>query len=64
MAGDREEHVVQVGGVNRQILDLDAGAVEPAEQAAQRSDGAIARHLQGKLLRVGLGGSEQPGGLA
>jgi hypothetical protein len=63
VAGDREEDVVQVGGVNRQVLDLNAGVAQLLEQCAQRGEGAVARHLQGELLTLGRGGVEQYGGL-
>jgi hypothetical protein len=32
MAGEGEEDVVEVGGVNRQFIDLDRFIVEPVEQ--------------------------------
>jgi hypothetical protein len=31
VAGDGEEHVVEVGGVDRQVLDVDTGVVQLLE---------------------------------
>ena len=64
MTGDREEDVIEVGGMDRQILDLDVGVVQLSEQPAQRGEGAVARYLQSKLVVVGQGDVEQRRGLA
>jgi hypothetical protein len=46
LAGEGEEDVVQVGGVDRQAVDLDRGVVEPLEQGPQRLDAAVAGDLE------------------
>jgi hypothetical protein len=33
LAGEGEEHVVEVGGVDRQVDDLDRGAIELVEES-------------------------------
>ncbi|MCW2878249.1 MAG: hypothetical protein JWQ95_2349 [Sphaerisporangium sp.] len=35
MAGEGEEDVVEIGGVDRQLVDLDRFIVEPGEQGPQ-----------------------------
>jgi hypothetical protein len=52
VAGDGEEHVIEVGAVDRQVLDVDAGVVKLAEQPAQRGDAAVAGDLQDQLIVV------------
>ncbi|MDX6336277.1 MAG: hypothetical protein QOG05_3617 [Streptosporangiaceae bacterium] len=57
MPGDGEEHVVKVGGVNRELLDIDRGTVEAAEQGAQPGEAPVTGHLQGEvfLVRIRIG---------
>jgi len=62
--GDGEEHVIQVWGVDGQLLGADAGLGELVEQAAQLGDAAITEDLQAQLIGVGGGGREQRGGRA
>ena len=62
LAGEGEEDVIEVRGVDGQPLDLDGGAVELVEQGAQGRHVAVARHLQGQGLLVAGRGGEQPAG--
>jgi hypothetical protein len=68
LAGEGEEDVVEVGGVDRQAADLDRLAVEPVEQGPQRLDAAVAGDLQAERLVVagrlpqGAGGRVEPVG--
>jgi hypothetical protein len=60
-AGDGEEHVVEVRGVDRQPLDGDTGLVQLVEQLTERVDGAVCRDLQDQLVLVRSSRREQPG---
>jgi hypothetical protein len=59
---DGEEDVVEVGAVDRQVLDLDLGVVELLEDAPQRSDAAVAWDLEQERGLVGGGTVEESGG--
>ncbi|MGO9884035.1 MAG: hypothetical protein ACLPV4_13580, partial [Solirubrobacteraceae bacterium] len=50
---EREEYVVEVGGVNREIDDVDTGLIEVAENATQSGDVAIGGDLQARRVLVG-----------
>jgi hypothetical protein len=52
-AGDGEEHVIEVRGVDRQPLDGDTGLVQLIEQLTERVHGAICGDLQDQLVLVG-----------
>src|SRR5437764_391089 len=54
-AGDGEEHVVEVRGVDRQPFDRDTGFMQLVEQAPERVDGAVGRDLEDELVLVGGG---------
>ena len=54
LTGDGEEHVVQVGGVDGQFVDLEGGVVDPGQQVAQRVHAAVVRYLQDQCF-VDLG---------
>lgn len=58
-AGDGEEHVVEVWRVDRQPLDVDAGAVHLVKQLAERVDRAIRGDLEDELVIVRSGAGEQ-----
>ena len=61
-AGEGQEHVVEVGGPDRQPVDLDRRGVEPVEQRAQRVDAAVARQLEREPLLVARAVAERAGG--
>jgi len=61
VAGEGEEDVVEVGGVDRQAAGLDRRVVEPVEQSSQRPQAAVAGHLQGERLVVPRRGAEGVG---
>src|SRR5215472_19318217 len=61
VAGDSEEHVVEIGSVDRQVLDVDAGVVQLVEHAAQRGDAAIAGDLHNQLIVVRGGVGDHAG---
>jgi len=50
VAGDGKEHIIGVGPVDRQVVDLDAGVIEHSEQTPQRGDRAVGRHLGLELI--------------
>ena len=52
VAGDCEEHVVEVWAVDRQVFDVNARVVKLVEQIAQRGDAAVAGDLQDQLIVV------------
>jgi hypothetical protein len=52
LAGEGEEHVVEVGSVDRQVDDLDRGAIELVEEGPQRGDTTVARDLERQSLLV------------
>ena len=49
-AGDGEEHVIEVRGVDRQPLDGDTGLVQPVEQLTESGHGAVCGDRQGQLV--------------
>jgi hypothetical protein len=51
-AGDGEEHVIKVRGVDRQPLDSDTGLVKLVEQRTEGFHGAICGDLQDQLVPV------------
>jgi hypothetical protein len=51
-AGEGEEHVVEVGGMERELGDVDGGLVELAQDAAQGGDVAVGGDLQGEGIAV------------
>ena len=59
-AGEREEHIVEVRGVNREAVDV--GVIEFAQYAPQCRDVAIGRNLQGQRVFVVRGGTEDARG--
>jgi hypothetical protein len=62
LAGEGEEDVVEVGGVDRQAADLDRLAVEPVEQGPQRLDAAVAGDREAERVVVAAGRAEGAGG--
>jgi hypothetical protein len=54
-AGDGEEDVVEVRGMDRQPFDRDTGFVQLIEQATERVDGAVRGDLEDELVLVGCG---------
>ena len=46
LAGDGKEDVVQVRGMDREVVDLNRVVGEPIEQGLQRPDAAVVRDLQ------------------
>src|SRR5262249_18884168 len=56
VAGEGEEDVVEVGGVQCQLGDVDAVIVEASEDCAQLRDGASGGDLERERFLVGLGG--------
>ena len=61
-AGEREEHVVEVRGVDREAVDVDVGVIEFAQYAPQRRDVAIGRNLQGQRVFGTRGGVQDARG--
>ena len=59
MAGNGEEHVVEIGGVDRQLRNLDAGIIELLEHAAQRGDIAVVGHAQDQVVLLARAGRER-----
>ena len=51
VAGQRQEDVVEVGGLDREPADVDRAGVEPVEERPQRADPAVARDLEGRAPR-------------
>jgi hypothetical protein len=43
LAGERQEHVVEIGGLDREIDDVDARVIEFAQDAAQGRDAGLVR---------------------
>src|SRR5258708_36505781 len=64
VAGDGEEHVVEIRSVDRQVLDVDAGVVQLVEHAAQRGDAAVAGDLHNQVIVVRGGVRDHAGGPA
>ena len=62
LAGKGEEYVVEVGGVDRQVVDLDGSEIESVEQGPQGGDATVTRHLQRECLVVPTGAIEGVGG--
>ena len=62
MAGDGEEHVVEVGRVHGEPLDLDAGVIEFGQKRAQRRDAPVAGHPEDELALVAGRAVENLGG--
>jgi len=54
VAGDGEEHVVEVWAVDRQVVDVDTGVVQLVEQPAQRGNAAVARNEFPRTMIGGL----------
>ena len=52
MAGEGEEDVVEIGGVDRELVDVDRLGVELVQQGLQRADAAVAGERQGELVFV------------
>ena len=50
VAGNGEEHVVEIRGMDRQLRNLDAGIIELLEQPAQPGDIAVVGHAQDQLV--------------
>ena len=64
MTCDGEEDVVQVGAVDRELLDRDLRVVELLEQVAERRDVAVPGHAEGESLLVECRPVEQGSGCA
>ena len=62
VAGEDEEDVVEIGGMDRQFVDVDRFGVEAVEQGPQGPDTAVARELQGELVVVAGGRVRHPEG--
>src|SRR6478609_7448464 len=63
-ACQREEHVVEIGRVNREIDDVDTGPIEVAQNTAQGGDVAVGGDLQARRVLVRDWHSERVGGHA
>src|SRR5215471_12570335 len=61
VAGDGEEHVVEIGSVDGQVLDVDASVVELVDNATQRGDASVPGDMQNQLIVVRGGGRDQDG---
>src|SRR5436305_6086562 len=59
MAGNGEEHVVEIGGVNRQLRDLHAGIIESLEYAPQRCHIAVGGQAQYQVVFAARGRRER-----
>src|SRR6185312_11909732 len=60
-AGEGEEHVVEIRGVDAEVLDLEVGRVEAVEHGAQRADPAIARYRERESGVIASGVVEESG---
>src|SRR5690349_1144198 len=61
-ACQREEHVIEVGRVNREIDDVDTGLIEVAQNATEGGDVAVGGNLQAHRVVVGVRHSQRVGG--
>src|SRR6478672_12926268 len=64
VAGERQEDVVEIGGLDSQAIDLDAGGIESVEQRSERARPAVARELEGERLLVSGAFLDKVGGPA
>ncbi len=62
LARERQEDVIEVGGLDDQLADVDRGAVEPVEELAKGAGPSVVRDLEGHRLLVGRRGPEDPRG--
>ena len=62
MAGDGEEHVVQIRGVDREPGDVDLRLVQSTKQLSDGGDTTVARDLQDELIEIRGGVRQQLGG--